>query len=447
MDMQSLSLGSAADTAATGRGDQEWWAAYGDRQLDGWLAVELSNTPSMQEAAARLRRASAELDGVAADREPRVDGAAKALGERFPDHSVYPAPEAGNWGSEGALSVGASYALDFWGKRRQAVDAAAARVDVAQAEVADAALLLRVMLVDAYLRLDAAYEIRDIASAGLALRQGVIDLLAARRKAGIADDIDAIQARDAITNTRDEIARMTAEIALRRHQIAALLGRDPAFADQIARPSLRTLDDPAPLSGISADLLGYRPDVVAARATVEAAGHEIGVARAAFYPDVNLVAFAGVQSLGLDSLLRASSIAAGAGPAITLPIFDGGRLRANLQGRAAEYDRAAALYDATLTHALREVADGLASLESERSRQREAQTALAVWSHNLALTQLRERHGLSSALDRLSVETALLLARRRTAEANIRVATAQIALIHALGGAWAPSSMSPQGPK
>lgn len=417
-----------------------WWTIWGDAQLDRLIASDAMTAPSIAEAAARMRRAAAGLDVATADRFPTVDSSGRAVGERFPDHSVYPAPYAGDWGSEGSLNASASYALDFWGVRREAQAAASARLDMAGAEADDAALLLRTALVDAYVRLDAAYRQRDVATEGLTRRQGVIDLIATRERAGLATGIETTQAREAITGTRDDIARLDGEIAARRHQIAALLGRDPSFADGLARPSLKMSGDPTPLSVIPANLLGARADVTAARSAVEAAAREIGIARAAFYPDINLVAFAGVQSIGLGSLLRAGSIATGAGPALSLPIFDGGRLRANLRGKTADYDAAVADYNGALTEALRQVADGMTGLTAERARQSEARTAVAHWSHILDLQRLRERQGLSAGADRLATETALLLAERRTAEADARVAIAQVALIRALGGAWTPSS-------
>ncbi|PIB91583.1 efflux transporter outer membrane subunit [Caulobacter sp. FWC2] len=418
---------------------KSWWAIWGDPQLDRLIASEASTAPSIAVAAARMRRAAAGLDSVTADRLPTINGSGRAVGERFPDHSTYSSAYAGSWGSDGALIANANYALDFWGKRREAWAAAAARLNTARAEADDATLILRAAVADAYVRLDAAYRQRDLATKGMARRQGVIDLIVTRERAGLATGIETSQAREAMTATRDEIARLDGEIAARRHQIAALLGRDPAFADALARPSLQAITDPAPSSDIPANLLGARPDVAAARAAVEVTARDVGIARAAFYPDVNLIAFAGVQSLGLGSLLRAGSLATGAGPAVSLPIFDGGRLRANLRGKAADYDAAVAAYNGALTEALRQTADGVAGLATERARQGEAQAAVVHWSRILDLQRLRERQGLSSAADRLSAETALLMSERHAAEADARVAIAQIALIRALGGAWTPS--------
>lgn len=430
----------AAQPATLRTRSLDWWRVFGDPQLDQLMAVAAQESPSVLAAAARIHHAEAVRGNAKADERPSVTGSGRVIGEYFPDHYVYGKPYAGDAGDEGELLANTRYHLDFWGKWKEATAAADERVNAAKAEASDALLLLRSAVVEAYVQLDAAYKLRDIASEGLTRRQGVTDLLAIREKAHLVTDIDAVQARDAITETRSEIARLDGEIIRCRNQIAALLGKDPGFADTIARPALATIADPAPLSGIPATLLGYRPDVATERAHVEAAAHDIGVARAAFYPDVDLVGFAGFESLDLGHLLRPGSVAAGAGPAITLPIFDGGRLRSNLSGRAADYDAAVSAYQATIVAALRQVADGIATLKSEHARKAEADAAKDHWRRVVDLQKIREGHGLSDAMDRLATETALLLSERRVAEADARVAIAQTTLIRALGGAWTPSS-------
>lgn len=443
-DISRMDVGRAISGAAepAGMRSTPWWNAYRDPQLDRLLATARQEAPSIAVAAARIAHAEAGLNGAQADDQLQIAGTGQIVGEYFPDHYIYPAPYAGRAGSEGELAATARIHLDFWGKRREAIKAAEARVDVAKAEADDAILLLQTAVAEAYVRLDAAYRVRDVARAGLVQRQGVIDLISYREKAGLATDLDAVQAREAITGTRSEIARLGGEIARRRDEIAALLGRGPGFGDTIARPALSGIADPAPLSALPAELLGYRPDVAAARDAAWAAAHEIGVARAAFYPDVDLAGFAGLSALSLDHLLRPGSVAAGIGPAITLPIFDAGRLRSNLKARDAEYDEAVGAYDSTIATALQQVADGIATLKAERTRKVEADQAEAHWAHIVELQKIRERQGLSSAQDRLSTETALLLSQAAAADANARVAVAQIDLIRALGGAWAPSNSS-----
>lgn len=418
--------------------DPFWWSGYGDPQLDHLVALLDRQAPGMALAAARLRRAEAMNTAAGAVLEPAATLSATTAEERFPNHSVYSPAYAGKGGSEGRIAVDVRYHLDFWGKRAETAAAAGARVAAARAEAEDARLLLRTGLVEAYLRLDAAIRLRDIAVSGLVRREGLVDLLVIRTSAGLSTDLDAVASREAVTETRDGIVRLEAEIATCRHRIAALLGLDPAFADTLSRPALRSpMGDPLPLSSLPASLLGRRPDVAVRRAEVEAAAHEIGVARAGFYPDVDLLAFAGPASLGLAHLLRSGSVAAGVGPAVTLPVFDGGLLRSGLAGRMADFDAAVAAYDEVIATALRQIADGVVELRAWQARKTEAVTAFDHWSRAVALTEARERQGLSAAGDRLSAETALLLSRRRVVEAETGAAIARVGLIRALGGAFA----------
>ncbi|CAB3748993.1 efflux transporter outer membrane subunit [Paraburkholderia humisilvae] len=429
----------AADAAHAGTVAQQWWSVFGDEQLEALMDLADQDALSLQIVESRVREASAASAVAASNLLPSIDGAASAEVDHFPAHYLYPAPYAGNYGSEGLIDASLVYHLDFWRKWRQSADAARLRVDVAVFEADDAKLVLRIAIASAWLKLDTAYRLRDVALQGLAQRNGVVHRLQVRRTAGLSTDMDAVAARDALTQTRADIARYDAQIAQQRHEIAALLGKTPAFADTLARPALHALADPAPLSAVPATLLGYRPDVAARRRAVEAAANEIGVAKAAFYPDVNLVAFAGLQSLGIGYLLRASSTAAGAGPAVTLPIFEGGRLRANLKGRVADYDEAVSAYNATIVTALQQVADGIAVVKAAREHQQEAQTAARHWAHIVDLQQVRQHSGLSDTGDLLAAETARLVAQRRATDADGEVAVAQIALIRALGGAWVPS--------
>lgn len=448
-DMAAIQAGTnttqAAQAATQAAAPADWWSIYGDPQLDQLLGAALDEAPSMTLAAARIRRAQAEYGVVAADKALQITGSAKALEEHFPDHYTYPSPYAGEGGSEGGLSLDARYSIDFWGKRREAVAAASQRVEVTRAEAADAKLLLQTEVVQAYIQLDAAYKVRDIAAAAIKLRGDTISLLNIRAKAGLSTDLDAISAREAITDTRSEVARLDGEIGRRRNQIAALIGKDPAFGEKLSRPKLAMIADPAPLSAIPATLLGYRHDVEVQRATVEAAAHEIGVAKASFYPDVDITAFAGLESLDIGFLLRPASAALGIGPAITLPIFDGGRLRSNLQRRDSEYDAAVSAYNNTIATALQQVADAIVTLQSERARALQSDEAVQHWQRVVNLQKIRTQHGLSDSVDLTASQLAMLMSQRHATEAAANIAVAQTTLVRALGGAWSPSSNSPAG--
>lgn len=445
-DIDKLSAGQHIQLATTDNSNTSssvtWWKYWGDPQLNDLLQVALHEAPSVAIAAARFRHAQALVDSSKADDRPGITGSAQLEGDRFPDHYLYPSPYAGSGGSTGSLMVNVNYHLDFWGKRRQAQDAASAHLSASQAEVADATLLLETSVLESYIDLDLLYQTRDLGAQALEERLQIMSLLTVRQKAGLSTDIDAIQVQESIATTRAEIARIDGAIVQRKNRIAALLGQDPGYAEGIRRPAMQAIGNPAPLSAIPATLLGYRPDIAVRRAEVEEAAHKIGVAKAAFYPDVDLTGFAGLVSLDVGDLLRAGSTSLGAGPVVTLPIFDGGQLRSALKGRTADYDMAVANYRAAIASALQQVADGVAVLNAEQLRRTEAETSELHWRHVVALQQARVHQGFSTDLDLLAARIQLLITQRQVAEARERVAMQQVVLIGALGGAWSPSSRS-----
>ena len=187
---------------------------------------------------------------------------------------------------------------------------------------------------------------------------------------------------------------------------------------------------------LPSDLLGRRADIAAARWRVEAATQDIGNARAQFYPSVNLVAFAGFSSIGLDRLLDAGSQQWGVGPALHLPLFDGGRLRANLRGKVADLDASIESYNAAVLDAVRDVADQLASQQSVRQQQMAQRGALALAqnAHDIALQRFNA--GLVNYLAVLNAETAVLNQRRQGADLAARALDVQVGLMRALGGGY-----------
>ena len=187
---------------------------------------------------------------------------------------------------------------------------------------------------------------------------------------------------------------------------------------------------------IPADLLGRRADIAAARWRVEASMRDVASAKAQFYPNINLAAFAGFNSLGFGDLLRSGSEQWGVGPALTLPIFEGGRLRANLRGKTADEDAAVESYNAAVINAVRDVADQVASSQSivrQQTEQRAAQAA-AEGAYQIALQ--RYKAGLGNYLNVLTAETSVLTQRRLAVDLAARSMDTQLALISALGGGY-----------
>jgi NodT family efflux transporter outer membrane factor (OMF) lipoprotein len=225
-------------------------------------------------------------------------------------------------------------------------------------------------------------------------------------------------------------------IDVRRHQIAALVGSGPDRGLDLAVPTLPVLPQRGVPAGATTDLIGRRPDVVAARERVEAAASRIKVARADFYPAVNLAALAGFQSIGLSNLIAGDSIFGQVGPAVTLPIFRGGALAGAYKGARAQYDEAVAAYDKAVLAAYQEAADAVTAQQAIARRLADARAALA--SSNEAYTIARRRYegGLSTSPDVLTVEDRLIQARTPVAELEAAARNADVALVRALGGGF-----------
>jgi len=446
LDPRALTTNSAISqtiTATDHRRDAAWWKAYGDPQLDQLVESAVVHNPTMTMAAARIRQMRAVFDTQHADESLTVTGLASVSGQRFSDNYGW-GSYGGTWNSDNQLLLDVNYRFDFWGKRRATLAASQDRVHVSEAEAQDAALLLQTSLVETYIQLAVTYDLRALANEGLARRRQLLALAALRRQAGMDNSIDVTVLQSAITGTCSEIVRLDGEIDRLRHAVAALTGHDPSYADTLVRPALNHLSNPEPISSLPADLLGHRPDVVAARARVEAASQDIVAAKAAFYPDIDLSMFAGVQRLGLNELLTGGSFAAGVVPALSLPIFDGGRLRGQLKSRTADYDVAVSNYNAALLTALREVADGVTNLQAASRQKGAAEESVAQQQTLLELQRTRAEAAIASHIDLLNAEIALLLSQRNAADADARVAVRQVTLIRALGGSYSTPSSAKQ---
>jgi NodT family efflux transporter outer membrane factor (OMF) lipoprotein len=414
----------------------DWWRAYGDTQLDTLIEEALAGSPTLAVAHARIEQADAAVRATRAMRWPQLGVAANADRQRYSENGLFPPPIAGATLTTGQLAANFSYQFDFWGKQRSALDAALSRARAAAIEGEAARLALAAAVAQTYVELDHQYALLDVAEASAKQREQIRELTGLRVKAGLETQVELRQSESSVFAARTNIGIANEHIALLRNALAALLGKGPDRGLTITRPHLG--DGPAAKlpSDLPADLLGRRPDVVAQELRVEAAGGEIDAARASFYPNVDLTAFLGFQSIGLDQLLKNGSRTRGAGLALSLPIFDGGRLRANLAGRDADYDLAVQQYNATLVEALREVADQVNSwhaIDLQSADQAKAQ-AQAEEAYRLAL--MRYKGALSSYLTVLSVESQVLSQRRLAADLRARRLTTSIALNRALGGGF-----------
>jgi NodT family efflux transporter outer membrane factor (OMF) lipoprotein len=415
----------------------DWWTTFADPQLDGLEKEALSANPTLASAKARLDRALAVAGATRSSLWPKADLNARGTHERFSGNDTIPPPFAGTTHTESRVALDFSYELDFWGKNRAALAAALDRADAAQVDSFAARLLLTTAVARTYVQLARTHDHLDIARDTLAQREQIFELTRQRVEAGLDTRVELKQAEGAVPAAREDVAALEESVRVAQNQLAALLGQGPDRGLTIERPKLTAGASEALLpSRLPADLLGRRPDVEASRLRVEAAAHDIKVARARFYPDINLLAFAGFQSIGLSQLVDAGSRTAGIGPALHLPLFDGGELRGELAATEADYAAAVAHYDATLVEALRELADELAAFRSVATQANEQRLSMAAAQEAYELATLRYREGIGNYLTVLSAESQVLKQRHLQADLRARALDNHLNLVRTLGGGF-----------
>src|SRR4029077_10120552 len=306
----------------------------------------------------------------------------------------------------------------------------------AEADRQAARLALSVAVVRAYIQLELQYALLDVTNDQLKQQQTILKLTQQRVASGLENMARVKQSEGSVALTRAGVAFVEGNIELARNQIADLVAAGPDRGRALTRPQLKAPADIALPASLPADLLGRRPDIAAARAQVEAAGHGISAAEAQFYPNVNLLAFAGFQSIGLSQLFAASDRIAGAEAAFTLPVFNRGALKGALYGQQAQFDASVGQYNQTLLDAVRQVADVVTNWRALERETLEQQTALDAAQRSYGLTTDRYRAGLDNYLSVLSSQNQVLLAEGLRAELDARRLTFSVDLVQALGGGY-----------
>ncbi|SDX61572.1 efflux transporter, outer membrane factor (OMF) lipoprotein, NodT family [Collimonas sp. OK242] len=443
-DGNSLSAGAAlTNIANTAWPTSSWWESYRDPQLDALVRQAIADSPNLKIAQARIRQASS-LAGVArAATLPKAGAEASSTRGLYSSEYIFPPPLGGSWNWDNEITVKASYDLDLWDKDRSALESALDTVHVSAAEAQSAQLNLEVAVVRGYLQLATQFALRDISSATLAQQTSIASIARRKLAAGLGTRLEVSQAETALPDARANIEKIDENIALLRNQIAALSGKGPGSGAAIQRPQLAArlvgADNQAPLAiglpdNVPAHLIGRRPDVIAQRWRVEAMDKNIDVAKAAFYPDINISAFIGLQALGFTNFLSSSAAVRGAGPAISLPIFEGGRLRANLGAQTAALDAAIESYNNTLVQALQNVADQIIKLKSQQQQRGQSEQALALSQQSYDLAKRAYQAGLTANINVIQTQLTLLQQQQHVAQIRAAYLDSWAQLMQALGG-------------
>jgi NodT family efflux transporter outer membrane factor (OMF) lipoprotein len=390
--------------------------------------------PGLQIAQARVRQAQARARSTQTDLLPRIDGKASFQRTHYTGQGLIPPPLAGSEAWDNSVLLQAGYDLDLWGKNSKRFETALDAVRAAESRTRAAQLSLQTAVVRAYLSLTLDYALLDVARSTVAEQQEILDITRRRLDAGLGTQLEVAEAEAPLPVSRAQIEALREQIMQTRYQLAALTGAGPGAGERLARPALVLAQDVPLPAAIPAHLLGSRPDVVAARWQAQAAASEVKVAKAEFYPDINLTAVAGFASLNFSQLFTADALSAAAGPAISLPIFNGGRLRAGLDASTAAYDAAVESYNSTLIQALQEVADRITAVRSLDVQLRESGTSVraARKAYDLALGGYRA--GLVEYLTVLNTQAHLLQAQRALAQLQARRLDAYASLVESLGG-------------
>lgn len=409
---------------------ETWWDLLDDPVLDALQRQLAIGNENLKLAVAQVANARAALQGSEDARQPTLSLGAGASRAGAPTATGNGRTTANSF----SLSASASWELDLWGRLAQAVTVAGANLQASEDELAAARLSAQALLVQTYVGLRTAEAQQGLLQRSVAATQRTLELTEARLAAGVVGQSDVLQARTQLKTVQAQALESGLQRAQLEHAIAVLLGQPPS-ALQIARTAQLPDLPPVPLL-LPSTLLERRPDIAAAERKVAAAYAQIGVADAAFFPDLTLSAGAGLKNASLGRLFSAPSLLWSLGPSLAFAVLDGGaRRQASAQARAAA-DQATASYRQTVLTALQEVEDNLVAADQLGSELALQQDALQVAQRNLVITQDQYRAGTVSFLNVATAQTAALSAEGAVLSLRSRQLLAANVLLKNIGGRW-----------
>jgi len=411
-------------------GDEKWWDVFQDEQLRALIRTALQQNYDLRIAGTRILAARAQLGITRADQFPNVAGGA-SLADQRSAKTVFPAFES----AEGQLNISAAWELDFWGKFRRATEAARANLLASEAARQEVIVTLVANVSAAYLQLRALDLELEISQRTLGSRRESLRLTQLLADGGSTSLLDVRQAEQLVFTAAAEIPSLEQQIEQQENLISILLGKNP---DAVTRGQKLTEQPPPPdvPPGLTSSLLERRPDIREAEQQLIAANAEIGVARAAYFPQISLSGTAGFES---DALTRLFSGPAGAwtyGASLTQPIFTAGRIRSNVRFAEAQQQGALLFYEQTIQGAFRDVSDAL--IANRKSKEFRIQQELLFQSAQDAarLSHMRYNGGVTGYLEVLTNETNAFAAELELVQAQLNESLALVQLYQSLGGGW-----------
>jgi len=416
-----------------------WWKVFGSAELDRLESLAATNNQSLAATAAQVEQARALVKVARADFFPQLSAQPGYVRQRTSENAPQNGKPAGTAYTYNTFlaPLDANWELDLWGRVRRESESAQAHFAAVADDFASAKLSLQAEVAGDYFMLRSLEAEHALVADTITTYRRSLKLTQNRRQGGIASDLDVAQAETQLRVAEAELPALELQRETLLHALATLCGQ-PATGFQLAPENLATDTIPDLPVNLPSELLERRPDIAAAERRMSAANADVGVAKSAFYPRVFLTGMAGYQSLSASTFFDWPSHVWALGPSVNLPLFTGGRTRAQLAATRAAYDGTVANYRATVLTAFQEVEDELSAQRLLAAQFGAQNAALAAARHTLDIANHRYQGGLATYLDVATAQSTALTNERTVVQLAGQRLVAEVALIKALGGGWQP---------
>jgi len=421
----------AQSSSARSLGDEKWWEVFQDPELQSLIRTALKNNYDVRIAATRVLQAQAQLGITRADQLPSVSAGGNVTSVQNPVLGPIPSYEL----TQGEVAASAAWNLDFWGKYRRATEAARANLLASEWAQKEVMATLVADLAASYFQLRQLDLELEISRRTLTSRSDSLKLTQTLEQHGINSMLDVRQSEQLVYTAATEIPDFELQIAQQENAISLLLGNNPGDVPR----GLKLNDEPHPPEvpvGLPSSLLERRPDIREAEANLIAANAQIGVARAAYFPQIALTGTAGYESPALTDLFTGPAGIWNLAASLTQPIFEGGRLKSNVRLTQAERDQMVLTYQQTIQGAFRDVSNALIAYRKDQEFTSEQQHLFESAQDAAHLSEVRFKAGTTDYLEVLTNETNSLTAELGLAQARGNELIALVQLYQALGGGW-----------
>lgn len=417
----------------------QWWMLFKDRTLNSLVDLALTNNLDLRAAVARVDTARAMTGVQRADWFPQLNLqnnatyehlSANSVGANLPSGAGLPPLER----DRHRAMLGLNYEVDLWGRVRRSVEGAKAREDATVDNLAAQRLVIAAEVARSYF-LGASFDTQEqILRETISLREEARKLQQSRFEGGLANEMEVARARTELELAKNDLAAVERQRGAIEHALAVLCGELPS---EFRLGKNRRLPAPPRVpAGLPSSLLQRRPDIRAAEQNLRAANADIGVAKADFYPAFSLTGTGGLESIGAEDFFEWRSRTANIGPQLTVPIFQGGRLRGNLRASQARYDESLATYRQTILTSLREVEDAMLDLKAFSKQRAAVAAAVAASQDTSRLSRLRYDKGLASYFEVVDADRVVLSTRLTLAQLDGQRLTSTVQMLRAIGGGW-----------